>query len=194
MRAFSLLLDDFPPVFHHAEDRRRYGTYAGGQGDLCNRVYAWLIELDASCTLSMCPTDYAGSAPFNEYVLELGAGLHPIHHGHMQGAIVVSLDEEGPAKAAGIVLGDIVTDAATMEHLLGQDEVTGVAYWEVIGPRPDDADALFAEAAAAVARSAGARAARGSRSAQGRAEVDGRPRRDVGADGRTTTAGRSRQQ
>lgn len=39
----------------------------------------------------------------------LGAGLHPIHHGHMQGAIVVSLDEEGPAKAAGIVLGDIVT-------------------------------------------------------------------------------------
>lgn len=50
------------------------------------------------------------------------------------------------------VVGDVVTDAATMEHLLGQDEVTGVAYWEVIGPRPDDADALFAEAAAAVAR------------------------------------------
>lgn len=39
----------------------------------------------------------------------LGAGLHPIHHGDVQGAIVVSLDEEGPAKAAGIVLGDIVT-------------------------------------------------------------------------------------
>lgn len=77
VRAFSLLLDDIPPVFHHAEDRRRYGTYAEAQADLCNRVYAWLIELDASCTLSMCPTDYAGSAPFNEYVLELGTGLHP---------------------------------------------------------------------------------------------------------------------
>ena len=38
----------------------------------------------------------------------LGAGLHPIHHTDVQGAIVVSLDEEGPAKAAGIVLGDIV--------------------------------------------------------------------------------------
>lgn len=38
----------------------------------------------------------------------LGAGLHPIHHADVQGAIVVSLDEEGPAKAAGIVLGDIV--------------------------------------------------------------------------------------
>lgn len=39
----------------------------------------------------------------------LGAGLHPIRHGDIQGAIVMSLDEEGPAKAAGIVLGDIVT-------------------------------------------------------------------------------------
>jgi S1-C subfamily serine protease len=39
----------------------------------------------------------------------LGAGLHPIRHGEVQGAIVVSLDDEGPAKAAGIVLGDIVT-------------------------------------------------------------------------------------
>ncbi len=39
----------------------------------------------------------------------LGAGLHPIRHGDVQGAIVMSLDEEGPAKAAGIVLGDIVT-------------------------------------------------------------------------------------
>jgi S1-C subfamily serine protease len=39
----------------------------------------------------------------------LGAGLHPLRQGDVQGAIVVSLDEQGPAKAAGIVLGDIVT-------------------------------------------------------------------------------------
>jgi S1-C subfamily serine protease len=39
----------------------------------------------------------------------LGAGLHPIRHGDVQGAIVMSLDETGPAKAAGIALGDIVT-------------------------------------------------------------------------------------
>jgi S1-C subfamily serine protease len=39
----------------------------------------------------------------------LGAGLHPIRHGDVQGAIVMSLDAQGPAKAAGIVLGDIVT-------------------------------------------------------------------------------------
>lgn len=39
----------------------------------------------------------------------LGAGLYPIHDGHMQGAMVMGLDDEGPAKAAGIALGDIVT-------------------------------------------------------------------------------------
>ncbi|MBN9243218.1 MAG: serine protease [Mesorhizobium sp.] len=39
----------------------------------------------------------------------LGAGLHPIRDTAVSGAIVMSLDDEGPAKAAGIMLGDIVT-------------------------------------------------------------------------------------
>lgn len=39
----------------------------------------------------------------------LGASLHPIHHGHVQGAMVTGLDDEGPAKAVGIALGDIIT-------------------------------------------------------------------------------------
>lgn len=39
----------------------------------------------------------------------LGASLHPIHHGQVQGAMVMGLDDNGPAKAAGIALGDIVT-------------------------------------------------------------------------------------
>jgi S1-C subfamily serine protease len=38
----------------------------------------------------------------------LGAGLHPVRHGDVQGAMVMSLDDEGPAKAAGLTLGDIV--------------------------------------------------------------------------------------
>lgn len=55
--------------------------------------------------------------------------------------------------AAGTrVVGDVVTDAATMEYLLGQAELTGVAYWEVFAPRPEDADAAFEAALAAVAR------------------------------------------
>lgn len=39
----------------------------------------------------------------------LGAGLHPVRHASVQGAMVMSLDESGPAQAAGIHLGDIVT-------------------------------------------------------------------------------------
>jgi S1-C subfamily serine protease len=40
----------------------------------------------------------------------LGVGLHPLRTGeHRSGAIVVRLDENGPAKRAGILVGDIVT-------------------------------------------------------------------------------------
>ncbi|MGX9115868.1 S1C family serine protease [Mesorhizobium sp. BHbsci] len=38
----------------------------------------------------------------------LGAGLHPIRNGDTHGAMVMSLDDNGPAKAAGLDLGDII--------------------------------------------------------------------------------------
>lgn len=38
----------------------------------------------------------------------LGASLHPVHHGDVRGAMVMGLDDGGPAKAAGIQLGDVV--------------------------------------------------------------------------------------
>ncbi|MFK0689904.1 S1C family serine protease [Mesorhizobium sp. IMUNJ 23033] len=38
----------------------------------------------------------------------LGAGLHPIRNGDAHGAMVMSLDDSGPAKAAGLYVGDIV--------------------------------------------------------------------------------------
>jgi S1-C subfamily serine protease len=38
----------------------------------------------------------------------LGAGLHPIRNGDTKGAMVMSLDDNGPAKAAGLHVGDIV--------------------------------------------------------------------------------------
>ncbi|MGX5803188.1 S1C family serine protease [Bradyrhizobium sp. Arg314] len=38
----------------------------------------------------------------------LGAGLHPIRNGDTKGAMVMSLDDSGPAKAAGLHVGDIV--------------------------------------------------------------------------------------
>lgn len=41
------------------------------------------------------------------------------------------------------VIGDIVTDESVMNHLLQRPDVTGVAYWEVLGPDPADAEAIF---------------------------------------------------
>lgn len=40
----------------------------------------------------------------------LGAGLHPIRNGETRGAMVMGLDDSGPAKAAGLHVGDIIVD------------------------------------------------------------------------------------
>ena len=46
--------------------------------------------------------------------------------------------------ASGVeVLGDIVADEAVMRFLLERADVSGVAYWEVIGPDDDEADRIF---------------------------------------------------
>ncbi len=76
VRDFSLLLDDITPEFSYEEDRVRYPSYADAHADLCNRVFTWLKKLDNEVRLSMCPTDYAGSAPFSPYIFELGQKLH----------------------------------------------------------------------------------------------------------------------
>lgn len=38
----------------------------------------------------------------------LGAGLHPVRQGTVRGAMVMSVDDDGPARNAGIHLGDII--------------------------------------------------------------------------------------
>jgi S1-C subfamily serine protease len=52
----------------------------------------------------------------------LGVGLHPTRE---EGVIVVSVDADGPAKAAGIVLGDVLTEwdgekIASVEQIFGR--------------------------------------------------------------------------
>ena len=42
-------------------------------------------------------------------------------------------------------VGDIVTSEAVMELLLQAPDLQGVAYWEVLGPNPEDADKIFHE-------------------------------------------------
>jgi S1-C subfamily serine protease len=49
----------------------------------------------------------------------LGAGLHPVRQSQVQGAMVMSLEEGGPAEKAGLVLGDIITS-------WGDEKVDGV--------------------------------------------------------------------
>lgn len=44
------------------------------------------------------------------------------------------------------VIGDVVARADVMDYLLEQDDVGGVAYWEVVGPDPAAADADFERA------------------------------------------------
>lgn len=48
-------------------------------------------------------------------------------------------------------LGDIVTDAEVMRWLLAHPRLAGVAYWEVLGPDPADAETRFEEARRSVA-------------------------------------------
>lgn len=56
-------------------------------------------------------------------------------------------------KGAGVAtVGDIVTDEAVLARLLEDRELSGVAYWEVLGPDPAEAEARFDEAVAVVER------------------------------------------
>ncbi len=77
VRDFSLFVDDLQCAAHH----RTYCKLCPWPADVdiavCNGLYEWLIALDPACTLSMCPTEYHGRAPFNTYLHDLGAGLHP---------------------------------------------------------------------------------------------------------------------
>lgn len=61
----------------------------------------------------------------------LGAGLHSVKEGDIRGAMVMSLDQDGPARRAGLHLGDIVTewngeavsDPREIARRLGSDSV-----------------------------------------------------------------------
>ena len=76
VHAFSLFLDDIAARFAHPADAARYPSYAAAHVDLCRRAFDWLKSLDPANTLTMCPTDYHGRAPFSAYTHELGDGLH----------------------------------------------------------------------------------------------------------------------
>ncbi len=77
VRVYSVLLDDIPCGFQHEANRKAYERYSQAHVSLCNRLFDWLQSLDPACTLLVCPTEYHGTAPFGDYIQELGEDLHP---------------------------------------------------------------------------------------------------------------------
>ncbi|MEH7380561.1 protein O-GlcNAcase [Bacillus sp. JJ1533] len=75
VRTFMIALDDISAEFQHEEEQNLFQSYADAHVFLTNRLYHWLKELDPACKLSLCPTDYHGTAPFSTYIHELGEGL-----------------------------------------------------------------------------------------------------------------------
>ncbi|MEX2541577.1 MAG: amidohydrolase family protein [Trueperaceae bacterium] len=70
-----------------------------------------------------------------------------IAHGRSGGRTLASaeLGVRELLAAGTTVVGDIVTREEVMRHLLEHPTLRGVAYWEVLGPDPDDADRILAE-------------------------------------------------
>lgn len=73
---------------------------------------------------------------------------HVIAHSAVRG---VDAAREGLAavrRSGALAFGDIVARANVMRKLLQMPDLQGVAYWEVLGPNPDDAERIFAETVA----------------------------------------------
>jgi aminodeoxyfutalosine deaminase len=80
--------------------------------------------------------------------------LAVVAHGR-SGARSLAAAEAGLAelKEIGVrSVGDIVTDESVLDRLLRDPDLQGVAYWEVVGPDPADAEAIFATAVDVVRR------------------------------------------
>jgi hyaluronoglucosaminidase len=94
--SFSILLDDVEPDFQNVADRQKYSTITLAQADLANRLYGWLIKDNSEISLSFCPVDYHGTAPFNPALHQLGAALDPAIDVFYTGPEIISskIDEE----------------------------------------------------------------------------------------------------
>ena len=77
IRKFGLLLDDIPEKLAHEDDAKLYGETVNAHIDLINRYYNYLLELDGSIELTICPTQYHGKG--NEYYIsKLGQAIPPM--------------------------------------------------------------------------------------------------------------------
>ncbi|MEJ2357178.1 MAG: amidohydrolase family protein, partial [Deinococcales bacterium] len=129
--------------------RRRVVAVDGVEG--ARRAYPDAQEQDVGFAVSPPPVNAhthldLSAMPFSEGSYQ-DFILAVVRH-QRTGARGVEAARAGLAEvlASGVrVLGDIVTDEAVMHFLLELPDVSGVAYWEVIGPDPEDADRIFEE-------------------------------------------------
>src|SRR5690606_22951352 len=129
-----------------------------GDGDELMAAHPRSMKIDAGLAVSPAPVnahthlDLSGM-PFTPATYEKfldAAVAHARSGGRGLSAAKSGLAE---VKKSGVsVIGDVVTDPAVMEMLLADEEISGVAYWEVISGRPEVADERFEQAVSAVNR------------------------------------------
>jgi aminodeoxyfutalosine deaminase len=111
-----------------------------------SRVVAPLpVNAHTHLDLSLMPLTPGG---YTEFIAAV------VGHGR-SGARSLAAAEAGLAelKQIGVrSVGDIVTDESVLDLLLRDPDLQGVAYWEVLGPDPADAEAIFAAAVDVVRR------------------------------------------
>lgn len=109
-RSFAVLFDDLTDALVHEANQRHFKSVAHAHADFCNRLFAWLRSLDESCSLYLCPTEYWGTAPFGEYLHDLGSALHPD----------VDVFYTGPAICSAAITS---SDAAEFAEVVGRPPV-----------------------------------------------------------------------
>lgn len=66
------------------------------------------------------------------------------HRREGRGGVPAARKGAAEVLASGVrVIGDIVAEEEVMRYLLAHPDLSGVAYWEVVGPDPAEAEALF---------------------------------------------------
>lgn len=157
------LADDFSPVLYTAQTLftgmggaqspgavvvSRGTVAATGHPDLLRRNFPHAREVDAGAVISPLPANahthldmsaYRFQAlPYFRWIPEVVVAQQS------QRGLAGALTGAGVLSGLGQPLGDIVWDPAVMEALLPREHLRGVLYFEVLGPRPEQAQERFA--------------------------------------------------
>lgn len=73
VRKFALLFDDIPNKLQHENDRTCYTSLSQAHGDIVNKLYNFLMSLDTSIQLFVCPTEYWGMP--EKYLIDFGNSI-----------------------------------------------------------------------------------------------------------------------